>query len=145
MKISHSTADDGNIDESKKEQNKPIERIQTRMINSATYRRKQCFRCGSQDHLIRSCKNACTPEVKYHQDRPCEICKKLGHRKENCWFKDQKDGQKRCFRCGSVQHLVKDCAVPRKTSSPVMANKHIVEEHKTMSRIEKYEQQKKHQ
>ena len=138
--ISQSTSDEENIDESKKEQNRPIETIQTGTITSATYRRKQCFRCGSQDHLIRSCKSACTTELKYRQDKLCEICKKLGHRKEDCWFKDQKDGQKRCFRCGSEQHLVKDCAVPRKTSSPLMSN--IVAEHETMSRIGKYEQQK---
>ena len=49
--ISQNTSDDGNIDEAKKKQNRPIERIQTGMINSATYRRNQCFRCGSQDHL----------------------------------------------------------------------------------------------
>ena len=140
--ISQSTSDEENIDESKKEQNRPTETIHTGMINSATYRRKKCFRCGSQDHLIRSCKSAYTTEVKYHQDRPCEICKKQGHRKEDGWFKDQKDGQKRCFRCGSVQHLVKECTEPRKTFSPVMANKDIVAEHKTMPRIEKYEQQR---
>ena len=132
--ISQSTSDEENIDESKKEQNRPIETIQTGTITSATYRRKQCFRCGSQDHLIRSCKSACTAELKYRQDKLCEICKKLGHRKEDCWFKDQKDGQKRCFRCGSEQNLVKDCAVPRKTSSPLRSN--IVAEHETMSRIE---------
>ena len=140
--ISQSTSDEENIDESKKEQNRPTETIHTGMINSATYRRKKCFRCGSQDHLIRSCKSAYTTEVKYHLDRPCEICKKLGHRKEDCWFKDQKDGQKRCFRCGSVQHLVKECTEPRKAFSPVMASKDIVAGHETISRIEKYEQQR---
>ena len=61
--ISQSTSDEGNIYESKKEQNRPIDTIQTGMINNATYRRIQCFRCRSQDHLIRSCKSACTTEL----------------------------------------------------------------------------------
>ena len=38
---------------------------------------------------------------------PCPVCKKHGHTESKCWFKN--NGERRCFRCGSYDHLIKDC------------------------------------
>jgi hypothetical protein len=40
----------------------------------------------------------------------CGICKKTGHTDEDCWFKQKAEGnEKKCFRCGSSDHLIKAC------------------------------------
>ena len=88
--------------------------------------RKMCYRCGSSEHLIKDCTKAYSKHeclVKYRQTQPCRVCRKLGHTEEDCWLKEQqKDGQRRCFRCGSTEHMVKDCARPRRIGS-VIAHK----------------------
>ena len=79
--------------------------------------RKNCFKCGSSQHLIRNCKNGNKTMRSYYNYRGIlrsEICKKTGHVTSNCWFKDQTDGKRKCFRCGSASHLVKDCSIPKR-------------------------------
>ena len=78
--------------------------------------RKNCFKCGSSQHLIRNCNNGkiMRSYYNYRGIPKCEICKKTGHVKSNCWFKDHTNGKRKCFRCGSASHLVKDCSIPRR-------------------------------
>ena len=40
---------------------------------------------------------------------PCSICGKMGHAEEKCWFKDSERSERKCFRCGANDHLVRDC------------------------------------
>ena len=84
---------------------------------------KKCYKCGSDEHLIRECDSDNRKWNKYHILKACHICKKTGHRATDCWFKDQVDGKRRCFRCGSDSHLVKFCPLPRDNKvSPVIAD-----------------------
>jgi hypothetical protein len=40
----------------------------------------------------------------------CTICKKTGHTEDNCWFKERSnDAERKCFRCGSPDHMIKSC------------------------------------
>ena len=107
--------------------------------------RKMCYRCGSSEHLIKDCIKAYSKHeylVKYHQTQPCRVCRKVGHTEEDCWFKEQlKDGQRRCFRCGSTEHMVKDCARPRRIGS-VIAHKSSYTQHGYMPAFENSKQYK---
>ena len=40
---------------------------------------------------------------------PCSICKKSGHKEEKCWFRETEKTDRRCFRCDSTEHLIRDC------------------------------------
>ena len=78
---------------------------------------KKCYRCGDDTHLIRDCTVGLKSWARYSRMQPCYICRKTGHKATNCWFRDQKPGEKRCFRCGSSKHIVKNCTVPRQTNA----------------------------
>ena len=69
------------------------------------YHVKKCYRCGSDEHLIRDCNSDNRKWNIYHISKACHICKKTGHRKTDCWFRDQVDGKRRCFRCGSDSYI----------------------------------------
>ena len=78
---------------------------------------KKCYRCGYDKHLIRDCTVGLKTRARYSRVQPRHICKKTGHKATNCWFKDQKPGEKRCFHCGSSEHIVKNCALQRQTNT----------------------------
>ena len=42
-------------------------------------------------------------------ERYCDICKRSGHISSTCWYIDQKENVKLCFKCGSAQHMIKEC------------------------------------
>jgi hypothetical protein len=78
---------------------------------------KICFKCGSKNHLVKDCVNEYNhskPSNDASELRICNICRKSGHCEKNCWYKDLKKGERLCFRCGSRNHLVRDCSKPRK-------------------------------
>lgn len=52
---------------------------------------------------------AYTPTSKITEVDRCAICKMVGHSKHECWFKNTDRRVKRCFNCGSGDHLRKDC------------------------------------
>ena len=83
---------------------------------NASHQRKKCFGCGSEEHSIKDCTSNTGNDN--HGRRFCNICKKIGHNAAECWFKDQKDGVRKCFRCGSSDHLVKSCSQPRQIGMP---------------------------
>ena len=41
----------------------------------------------------------------------CSNCKKKGHLKKDCYFKDQKQTSPTCFKCKKDGHIAKDCQV----------------------------------
>ena len=69
------------------------------------YHVKKCYRCGSDEHLIRDGNSDNRKWNIYHIPKACHICKKTGHRTTDCWFRDQVDGKRRCFRCGSDSYI----------------------------------------
>ena len=52
-------------------------------------------------------KQIASVQVQRSDEPPCLVCKKQGHTENKCWFKNS--GERRCFRCGSNDHLIKDC------------------------------------
>ena len=78
---------------------------------------KRCYRCRDDRHLIRDCTVGPKTWARYSRMQPCHICKKTGHKATNCWFRNQKPGEKRCFRCDSSKHIVKNCTLPRPTNA----------------------------
>ena len=91
--------------------------IETEKNRETTYaKKKKCFRCGSENHLIRYRIEENNLWESHRRINPCHICKKTGHKAMECWFKDQVDGERRCFRCRSPDHVVKFCSQPNKTS-----------------------------
>ena len=92
-----------------------------KMANSNS--KKMCYRCGSSGHLVKNCEYRYkTLRWNYNYRRPnrCEICKKTCHDTSDCWFRNQRDGERTCFRCGSAKHLVKNCCEPRKHASSMI-------------------------
>lgn len=57
-------------------------------------------------------KTTAKPEAKSEktdEESPkCNVCKKIGHSDDRCWFKEKSE-EKRCFRCKKDDHLIKDC------------------------------------
>ena len=41
--------------------------------------------------------------------KTCDVCKKSGHTSSTCWFKDQTESEKKCFKCGSSDHMIREC------------------------------------
>ena len=41
--------------------------------------------------------------------KKCEHCKGKNHSSDKCWFKSNPEGKRRCFLCGSEDHLSPDC------------------------------------
>ena len=78
---------------------------------------KKCYRCGDDKHLIRDCTVRLKTLAKYSRMQPCHICKKTEHKATNCWFRDQKAGEKQWFHCGSSEHIVRNCTLPRLTNT----------------------------
>ena len=78
---------------------------------------KRCYRCRDDRHLIRDCTVGPKTWARSSRMQPCHICKKTGHNATSCWFRNQKPGEKRCFRCGSSKHIVKNCTLPRPTNA----------------------------
>ena len=77
---------------------------------------KRCFRCGSFEHLIKDCLKKLVAPVRsqgVNAMNQCIICSKPGHSEEACWYRDRREGDRVCFRCGSKNHLVKNCDKPR--------------------------------
>ena len=92
-----------------------------KMANSNS--KKTCYRCGSSGHLVKDCDyryKALRWNYNYRRTNQCEICKKTCHDTSDCWFRNQRDGERTCFRCGSVKHLVKNCCEPRKHASSMI-------------------------
>lgn len=69
----------------------------------------------------------------------CTVCKKQGHTDSTCWFRDNNSGtEKKCFRCGSTDHLIKNCTQEKESigSSSVINEQHhspIQEKYKNLS------------
>ena len=40
----------------------------------------------------------------------CSLCKKQGHTVQTCFFKNQSDGVRKCFRCGDTNLIIKQCS-----------------------------------
>ena len=47
--------------------------------------------------------------LQHGENYPCSICKKSGHKEEKCWFRETEKTDRRCFRRGSTEHLIRDC------------------------------------
>ena len=109
----------------RKETTEQTNMVETGKNGETTYaKKKKCFKCGSENHLIRYCIEENNLWKSYHRINPCHICKKTGHKAMECWFKDQVDGERRCFRRRSPDHVVKFCSQPNKTSvSPATTGK----------------------
>ena len=85
-----------------------------RKPNHDRVKTKKSYRCRDDKHLIRDC----TVGLKsWGRMQPCYICRKTGHKATNCWFTDQKPGEKQCFCCGSNEHIVKNCTEPRQANA----------------------------
>ena len=78
---------------------------------------KKCYQCGDDKHLIRDCTVGLKSWARYSRMQPCYICLKTGHKQTNCWFRNKKSGEKPCFHCGSNEHIVKNCSLPRQTNA----------------------------
>ena len=109
----------------RKEKTEQTNMVETEMNGETMYAiKKKCFRCGSENHVIRYCTEENNIWDSHRRISPCHICKKTGHKAVECWFKDQVDGERRCFRCRSPDHVVKFCSQPNKTSvSPATTGK----------------------
>ena len=92
-----------------------------KMANSNS--KKTCYGCGSSGHLVKHCYyryKTLRWNYNYRRTNRCEICKKTCHDTSDCWFRNQRDGERTCFRCGSAKHLVKNCCEPRKHASSMI-------------------------
>ena len=92
-----------------------------KMANSNS--KKTCYKCGSSGHLIKHCDyryKTLRWNYNYRRTNRCEICKKTCHDTSDCWFRNQRDGERTCFRCSSAKHLVKNSCEPRKHASSMI-------------------------
>ena len=49
------------------------------------------------------------------ENTPCSVCKRTSHKEEECWFKNTERAERKCFQCGSMEHIMKDCGEPKGT------------------------------
>ena len=49
------------------------------------------------------------------ENTPCSVCKRTSHKEEECWFKNTERAERKCFQCGSTEHIMIDCGEPRGT------------------------------
>ena len=50
-----------------------------------------------------------------------DVCKKSGHGADKCWFREQGDGSKKCFKCGESDHMIKDCPIKDRIASTMIS------------------------
>ena len=61
--------------------------VETKMNGETTYaKRKKCFRCDSENHLIRYCIEENNIWESHRRITPCHICKKMGHKAIDGWM-----------------------------------------------------------
>ena len=68
-----------------------------------------CYSCGQKGHLRHQCTNE-RPR-RYASDRPyCSYCRGDNHTIERCFRRKARSSYtRRCFRCGSPNHLIRHC------------------------------------
>ena len=65
------------------------------------------------------------------ENTPCSVCKRTSHKEEECWFKDTERAERKCFQCGSTEHIMKDCGEPKGTiASASVMNQPLLESRK---------------